>query len=551
MLTYTPPKPPEAVRPTEKPWLLLLLVFIWLWPGIFGHDPWRPDEPYVLGIVQSFLDTGNWLVPHIVGVPYLESPPLYHWLAAIFAAAFSPWLMPMHDAMRIATPVLAALSLWCMGLSGRDLLGKHHGRSVVLILIGSLGLMMPGHVLSTDIAVFFGFSLGFYALSQGLTQGWRAGALLAAASVILLLSSSLMEVALLLMVALMLPAFRAWRGRESLRMLIVALTLGLPAALVWPLLLNKSHPELFNYWWEMQALGPFNGFGRLAFLHDFGYYFKNFPWFTWPAWPLAGWALWRRRAHLDHPAMQIALLFFGVLIVLLTLSPKQTQALALPLLLPLALLAASELDSLRRGASAFLNWFGLMTFGLLGVFIWAGWLAMNFGWPHKLAERSLYFSPAYVPQVSGTLLLIAVIASSAWLWAVTRSHMRGRQAVTNWAAGATLVWGLAMSLWLPWFDAQKSYRAPIHEMMRVLPTDSCVATAEGNQAFRALWYYFEGLKMPTTESAQGRACRYRLIRQLGDAPQPIVGWTTLWKGHRAGDRDERLLLIQRDPATAP
>ena len=38
---------------------------------------------------------------------------------------------------------------------------------------------------------------------------------------------------------------------------------------------------------------------------------------------------------------------------------------ALPLLVPLALLAALEIDSLKRGFSAALDWFGILTFGLL------------------------------------------------------------------------------------------------------------------------------------------------------------------------------------------
>ena len=50
MLTYTP-KPVTAVpRTNEYPWLLLLLVLIWLWPGVFQHDLWKPGE---LGVMQA------------------------------------------------------------------------------------------------------------------------------------------------------------------------------------------------------------------------------------------------------------------------------------------------------------------------------------------------------------------------------------------------------------------------------------------------------------------------------------------------------------------
>ncbi|WP_230368891.1 hypothetical protein [Paludibacterium denitrificans] len=60
MLTYSP-HVDALPKPTEKPWLLLLLCFVWLWPGIIGHDPWKPDEPYVMAVVDGMVRSGNWL----------------------------------------------------------------------------------------------------------------------------------------------------------------------------------------------------------------------------------------------------------------------------------------------------------------------------------------------------------------------------------------------------------------------------------------------------------------------------------------------------------
>ncbi len=47
---------------------------------------------------------------------------------------------------------------------------------------------------------------------------------------------------------------------------------------------------------------------------------------------------------------------------------------ALPLLVPFALLASLEVDSLRRGFSAALDWFGILTFGLLAIVVWGIWI---------------------------------------------------------------------------------------------------------------------------------------------------------------------------------
>ena len=111
----------------------------------------------------------------------------------------------------------------------------------------------------------------------------------------------------------------------------------------------------------------------------------------------------------------LALSWLAVVLLLLAASPSSYQNNLLWLLPPLALLGAARLDGLRRGAAAFINWFGIMTFGLLAVFLWLGFFAMNYGWPAKLAERSAYFSPYYRPDFDYFPITIAVLFTLLWL----------------------------------------------------------------------------------------------------------------------------------------
>ncbi|KES11674.1 hypothetical protein SASC598P14_000920, partial [Snodgrassella alvi SCGC AB-598-P14] len=70
-----------------------------------------------------------------------------------------------------------------------------------------------------------------------------------------------------------------------------------------------------------------------------------------------------------------------------------------------------------------------MAFGFLAVFLWLGFIAMNYGWPAKLAERAVYFSPYYRYDVNYFPVIVACVLTPLWLWAITRQHIRGRQAV--------------------------------------------------------------------------------------------------------------------------
>ncbi|WP_310512336.1 hypothetical protein [Arsenophonus sp.] len=89
----------------------LLFMLIYLLPGIFGHNPWKQDENYSFGIIQTMYETGNWLISTNAGQPFMEKPPLYYWIATTAVHLFSSWL-PMHDAARTATLFFSALSLF-------------------------------------------------------------------------------------------------------------------------------------------------------------------------------------------------------------------------------------------------------------------------------------------------------------------------------------------------------------------------------------------------------------------------------------------------------
>ncbi|MCW3479278.1 hypothetical protein OL229_06820 [Neisseriaceae bacterium JH1-16] len=550
MLTYTPPQDPNLAKPTEKPWLLLLLTFIWLWPGIIGHDPWKPVEPFATAVVQGMLSSHNWLLPTTQGIPHLESPPLYYWVAAGFVKLFSPWLLTMPDAARLATPFFMAIALTLMGGAGRLLIGRRHGRSVVLILIGCIGLIATGHQMNPIVAGFAGFAAAFYALALALTSPGLAGAILGVGLVVTFLSTSLLEVVLIASVAALLPAFSAWRNKSYAITLILALLIAVPLALIWPMAFAKVHPAEFAQWWNYYALGPLNGIGHISLFHELGYYPKVVFWYCFPAWPLAAWALHRRR-DLNSPMLQLPLMFFAVVLILLTLSDRQAPEYAMPLLLPMALMAAVELDTLKRGAAALFNWFGLMTFGFFGILVWLGWLAMNYGWPAKLAERSAYFSPYYQPQVSTFAAVCALIASLVWVWAVTRRNLRGRQAVTNWAAGITLLWGLGLTLWLPWLDAAKSFRPVVEQMVDALPPSvSCVATEDRNRLARLSWEMYGDMKLKTfPKGSPDVPCNWRLrvVHKNDGLAEP--GWTLMWSGSRPRD-DIQFGLYQRTPSVA-
>ena len=191
-----------------------------------------------------------------------------------------------------------------------------------------------------------------------------------------------------------------------------------------------------------------------------------------------------------------------------------------------------------------------MIFGLLAAFLWLGWLAMNFGWPAKLAERSAYFSPYYVPDFDWMPMIVAVLFTPLWVLAVRRRKVRGRQAVTNWAAGMTLVWALLMTVFLPRLDAAKSYRPVVERMEAAAPAalksgTECLAVARDAYAVRTAWGEYGSLPLAVGGEA---SCRYRLIRsEQADEAAP-AGWRVLWQGARPRSKNEFFRLLEKQEA---
>ena len=134
---------------------------------------------------------------------------------------------------------------------------------------------------------------------------------------------------------------------------------------------------------------------------------------------------------------------------------------------------------------------------------------------------------------------IALIATLLWVVLVWRVGRSMRRAVVNWAAGVTLIWVLAMTLWLPWLDSGKSYRGMVASLKRALPEQyNCLAGGNVGATQRAMLQYFGGID--TQRDAAQR------LRPAADAGKQRMGGPAAnkkeWKqdlGRRTPQRQAR------------
>ncbi|MGH8756934.1 MAG: ArnT family glycosyltransferase, partial [Burkholderiales bacterium] len=469
-----------------------LFCFAWILPGLISHEPWKPDEPGNFGLVLHIFHTGDWVVPTLAGETSMDEPPLFLLSAVLFAKVFSS-VLPLHDAARLASGFYMALTLIFMGMCGRSLYGRGHGTMTVLILIGSVGLLVRSHQLISDLGLLAGFALCLYGLALNQSRPLLAGLLTGTGIGIGFMCRGTLAPMVMVITCLLLPAlFKPWRNRNYALCLLLAVIAAAPWLIIWPVALYQRSPELFAQWFWVKDLGRLFGFAPAGKELSALYFLKNIPWFAWPALPLALWTLWRGgRKGLANPEIQLPLTLFAALFAILSLDTDTHDLDALPFLLPLALLATPALETLRRGAASALDWFGIMTFGLLAGGLWLGWFSLMTGYPNGFATRLNDYLPGYSLPFNIFHFLVAVTFTLGWFALISRIGRSNRRAIINWAGGMTMVWMLAMTLWLPWLDESKNYRWMISSLQQSLPSQyQCISSRYLGDTQRAMLEYY-------------------------------------------------------------
>lgn len=155
--------------------LLLFISFLamYLLPGIYSHSPWKQDENYSFGIIQTMYETGKWLVPTNAGEPFMEKPPLYYWVAAITSHLFSSF-MPLYDAARSASLFFSVINFSFFILLARRFFQATDFTDTRIWVAFALYACAPGiirhsHDMFTDVALMAGATIGLYGL-LGLIQ---------------------------------------------------------------------------------------------------------------------------------------------------------------------------------------------------------------------------------------------------------------------------------------------------------------------------------------------------------------------------------------------
>ncbi|MCL9850222.1 ArnT family glycosyltransferase [Ralstonia solanacearum P673] len=551
-------------------WLLLAICVIYGLSGLFYRDPWKNEDAAGFGVMWS-LATGNgqdWLMPNIVGRPFVQAGPLVFWIGGAFIRVFGQWMGP-SDASRLTTALFFFVTCACIWY-GAYLLGRRaevqpfefvfggqpspldYGRTLadgaLLIFLACVGLAQRGHETTPLVGALCFVALTLYGLIRALDRpvqgsliyGFGIGCLSLAGGPILPLVITLS----------VLVTARVTRVLPIKPLLTVALPVSLVLGWSWPamaylLAVNPTDAVTFIREWARFDRRQYTGPNA----HSLGYIARNLPPFAWPVWPLAAWAWksWGGMRTAPHIALPLAILLPQVLLLLLQPQPGDDSFLLL--IPPMAVMATFALPTLKRAAINAIDWFALLAFTLLGGFVWLVWIAKITGYPAQIARNVFRLLPGYRPTFSWTALLCALLVTAAWVlivvWRTSRVPKAIWRAVVISAAGTTLLWVLMMTLWLPTIDYAKTYREVAQSAALALPrTYTCVQPIRIGDAQLASFAYFGHIRFGNPEDNCDILLRHDPYEYGDPSSMPNYEWRIIWEGRRPADRDERFRMYR-------
>lgn len=583
--------PPDVIRSTparltataaaKLPRLFLAAVgLVYILAGLFYRDPWKTDDVTGLATMLTALSGQEhaWLLPQIGHLAQAQDGPLITWVGAIFIEIFRPFFElffnPLDSAI-IASRLpnilwfsILTASIWY----GTYLLGRRteaqplalpfggepdtrdYGRmladAALLLIVATVGIVWRMHETSEVPALIACQALAYYAVARmldhpvsgAITLGVALGAAFLARGWVGALPVML-AVPLIFLPGGLLAGERKWLVVSALICASIILLWWIPAR------------EFGTYWTTSWLQWTENAFS-LPRMRAWISIARDLPWFLWPTWPLALLALWRWRGWFGAPHVRIPLGFLAAAALVLLFNTDPFEPEYGTLAVPCAVLAAFALPTLRRGVVNTLDWFAVMCFSLTAVTVWLGWIALQAGWPHQIADNISRQTQGYEVHIAWPATLIAALGTLAWVALVRwRLHSRPKglwRGTALSAGGLITTWLLLATLWMPVLDYIRSYRdvsaSLAHALVLYRQPGECIRTLNLGSGQRASFLVFNDIVF--SFDAQCPLLLQQVSpRSLAAGTAEYADHPALWQGRRGPDRHEMFRLLRLKPAS--
>jgi len=233
-----------------------LLVFFGLCLGLSPYI--NPSEARLIEIPRQMLASGDWLTPHVNGVPYFEKPPLFYWVQASMLHVFgmSEW------AGRLANCLMVIATVLLTHATGRMLYSRAAGLLAALVLSTCLMGYALSRFVTLDVPLTLMVTFSIFWFIRALKTFERTERRLWYGNMYVASGLAVMSKGML---GLVLPALiigswvlvcRRWDILSKARLgagLLILLAITAP----WHVLMAIEHPQFLNYYFVQEHFNRF------------------------------------------------------------------------------------------------------------------------------------------------------------------------------------------------------------------------------------------------------------------------------------------------------
>ena len=419
--------------------LFILLYFVAYFLPLINRKLWIPDEVRYAEISREMISSGDWVVPHLLGLNYFEKPVAGYWLNNISQLVFGQ----THFAVRFA-------SAFCTGLSGLLIFwfalqlfqNKKKAFAAAACYLSCLEAYCVGTYSILDGMLAFWLSLTLVAFYWSLQADSRQKKLIGygvmgMAAGLSFLTKGFVAFAVPIIVAL--PYLVYQRKLSELRYLWIALLTMLLVSLPWTIAVHLRAPDYWHYFFWVEHVQRFTS-ENAQHKAPFWYYFPVMligclPWLglvpaalrqSWNELPL-------------RPAVIFLLCWLIIPLVFFSIAKGKLPAYILPVFAPLAILLGHgivELIEKQQWRSIRINsWVNIVFGGLFALVL----ILLSTG----VTGRTQLYQAEDTPAL---LLAIAIFIA----WCIMGLASLYRPAHTLWlSALCPLAFGLLLGWSIP------------------------------------------------------------------------------------------------------
>jgi 4-amino-4-deoxy-L-arabinose transferase-like glycosyltransferase len=228
-------------------------------------------------IARNMLDSGDWVIAHLDGVPYIEKSPLIYWMIAVSYRIFGT-----HDwSARIPVALAAVLLVWLVYRYGCWAFEERIGYYAGLVVVTCVGLFLFTRIQIPDVMLTLSSCLTYWAFQRATDseeahpKSWAA--VLAASLGVGVMLKGLIALVVpgggivaYLVLTRQLFSREVWRRLQSLTGAAIFLTIAAP----WHILATLRMPPYLDFTMH-SGPGQYHGFFWFYFMNEHVLRFLN------------------------------------------------------------------------------------------------------------------------------------------------------------------------------------------------------------------------------------------------------------------------------------